>query len=213
MEAFDTFVRQYPFETFAEGQTLLLKDDTPHAVYVIESGMIRAYTITHDGAERLVSMHATGDDIPVGFGLGLTQTPQYFYEAYTKCRVRLVPQPAFRRYLRTHPEAIYERYVHTETLLLIMFSRITALEQSRAGDKIAFMIFSMAAQFGVRLRPYKTHLQLSVTQQEIANSLGLTRETTGSELKKLELKHLISHSRKHYVLYMERLRSYLDKRS
>ena len=93
------------------------------------------------------------------------------------------------------------------------FLRVNALEQPRAGDKIAFMLYYMATQLGVRLRPYKTRLGLTITQQEIADALGLTRETAGIELKKLELKHLISHSRKKYVLYMERLRRYLDERS
>lgn len=213
MEVFAKFIEYYPFETFSKGQTLLLKDDTPRAVYVIESGTVRAYSITHDGAERLVSIHRKGEDIPVGFGFGLIEKPQYFYEAYTKCRVRLVPRTDFEHFLHTHPGVIYERCMRAEALLLATFSRINALEQSRASDKIAFMMFSMANQLGVRLRPYKTRLQLTVTQQEIANSLGLTRETTNSELKKLELKHLISHSRKNYVLYMERLRNYLDKRS
>jgi CRP-like cAMP-binding protein len=68
----------------------------------------------------------------------------------------------------------------------------------------------MAEQFGVILRPYSTRLKISVTQQEIADSLGLTRETTNIELKKLEVQKLISHSRKSYVLYMERLHKYLE---
>jgi CRP-like cAMP-binding protein len=95
-------------------------------------------------------------------------------------------------------------------LLLATLMRVNALEQSRAGDKIAATLLYMADQLGVRLRPYKTHLKLTITQQEIANSLGLTRETTGIELKKLELKKVLTHSRKSYILYMERLRKYLD---
>ena len=61
---------------------------------------------------------------------------------------------------------------------------------------IAFMMMYVANQFGVQLRPSESHRELAVTQQEIADSLGLTRETTSAELKKLELKRVISHSRK-----------------
>jgi CRP-like cAMP-binding protein len=75
----------------------------------------------------------------------------------------------------------------------------------------------MASQLGVILRPpgsrLKTpgsRLKISVTQQEIADSLGLTRETASIELKKLEMKKLIAHSRKNYILYMERLQRYLE---
>lgn len=213
METFAKLIEQYPSEVFKKGQTLLLKDDIPRAVYVIESGVVRAYSITHDGAERLVAIHAQGEDIPAGFGFGLVQESQYFYEAYTECSIRFVPRAAFEEYLRADSEAMYQWHVRAEALLMATFLRVNALEQPRAGDKIAFMLYYMATQLGVRLRPYKTRLGLTITQQEIADALGLTRETAGIELKKLELKHLISHSRKKYVLYMERLRRYLDERS
>jgi len=50
-----------------------------------------------------------------------------------------------------------------------------------------------------------------VTQQEIANSLGLTRETAGQVLKKLEIKKLLAKSRNTYVLYIERLKKHVEK--
>lgn len=213
MEAFAKLIQRYPSETFAKGQTLLLKDDIPKAVYVIESGTVRAYSITHDGAERLVAIHSKGEDIPAGYGFGLTKSSEYFYEAYTQCKIRFVPRTAFEKYLRADPEAMYQWHVRSEELLMATLLRVNALEQPKASDKIAFMMLYMAKQLGVRLRPYKSRLKLNVTQQEIADSLGITRETAGTELKKLELKHIITHSRKKYILYMERLRRYLDERS
>jgi CRP-like cAMP-binding protein len=213
VETFTQLIQRYPSEYFAKGQTILLKDSKPRAVYVIEQGLVRAYTITRDGAERLVAVHAKDEDIPAGFGFSLTDHSEYFYEAYTKCRIRLVPLHAFEQYLKSDPVAMYQWHKRATQLLLATFSRINALEQPKAGDKIAFMLFYTANQLGVRLRPYKTRFQLTMTQQEIADSLGLTRETTGAELKKLELRHLISHSRKRYILYMERLRKYLEDRS
>jgi len=213
VEKFTELIQRYPSENFAKGQTILLKDGIPKAVYVIEQGLVRAYIITHDGAERLVAVHAKGEDIPAGFGFSLTDHSEYFYEAYTKCRIRLVPQPAFEQYLKSNATAMYLWHKRATQLLMATFSRINALEQPKASDKIAFMMFYMANQLGVQLRPSKSRRELAVTQQEIADSLGLTRETAGAELKKLELKHLISHSRKRYVLYMERLSKYLQDRS
>lgn len=214
MEAsFAKFIDRYPSETFSKGQTILLKEHKPRAVYVIETGIVRAYMISSEGAERLVAIHVKGEDIPTGFSSGLRDTAPYFYEAYTNCRIRLVPREQFERYLRVNPEILYQRHVRIEALLLSTFSHVNALEQPKAGDKIAFTLFYMANQLGVRLRPYKTRFKLSITQQEIADSLGISRETAGNELKKLEVKNLLSHSRKSYILYMERLRRYLDERS
>ncbi|HEU4830948.1 MAG TPA: Crp/Fnr family transcriptional regulator [Candidatus Saccharimonadales bacterium] len=212
MTTFEEFITHYPSEVFEKGQTLLLRGDVPRAVHVIESGGVKSYTITGGGDERLVALNIKGEDLPVGFALGLVEESYYFYEAYTRCVIRLVPRKDYLEYLKSDVENMYRRHIHLATMLLATLSRVNALEQSRASDKIAFTLLYMAEQIGVKLRPQKTNLMLSVTQQEIANSLGLTRETTGIELKKLELKRLITHSRKSYVLYTERLRRYLDDR-
>lgn len=210
MDTFEQFIAAYPSEAFRKGQMLLLRGVVPKAIYVIESGFVKTYTITPSGDERLISIDSKGEDLPVGYALGLINRTEYFYEAYTACVIRFIPREEYVKYLHLNVENLYRRHVRLSILLLSTLLRVNALEQSRAGDKIASTLVYMADQVGVRLRPHKTHFKISVTQQEIANLLGLTRETAGIELKKLELKKLISYSRKSYVLYMERLRHYLD---
>lgn len=211
MNSFRQFLAQHPTQSFKKGETILLKGDTPPGMYVIESGLVKVYTITNGGDERLVTISREEEDFPVGFALGLVPRAQYFYEAFTACRLKLVPPEAYMDYVLSDQEAMKARLVRLTVLLLATHARVNALEQSKAGDKIAETLLYMADQFGTALRTPKTRFKLRVTQQEIANSLGLTRETTNIELKKLELKKLISHSRKSYVLYMEQLRRYLGK--
>jgi CRP/FNR family transcriptional regulator len=210
MDNFEQFIATYPSEVFEKGQTLLLKGAVPKAIYIIESGFVKTYTITPTGSERLISIDSKGEDLPIGYAFGLIDRAQYFHEAYTKCTIRFVPRDAYVRYLHTNMESMHKRHVRLVILLLSTLLRVSALEQSRASDKVASTLLYMADQIGVRIRPYKTRLKLSITQQELADSLGLTRETAGVELKKLELKKIISYSRKSYILYMERLRKYLE---
>lgn len=210
MSSFEEFITTYPSATFEKGQTLLLKDAVPRSVYVIESGLVKTYTITATGDERLLSIESKGEDLPIGYALGLIERAPCFYEAYTRCVVRFIPRDAYMLHLHTNVTSLQQQYTRLTILLLAMLSRVSALEQSRASDKIASTLIYMADHIGVRLRPHKTQLRLEVTQQEIANLLGLTRETTSIELKKLEIKKLLTHSRKSYVLHMERLKQYLE---
>lgn len=211
MDPFQVFISAYPLQIFKKGTTILLKNDTPMGVYIIESGLVKTYTINSDGDERLVSIDRKDESFPIGYAMGLIEKSQYFYEAFTKCSVRIVPREEFLKHLNNNIESMYRQQIRITALLLSTLSRVNALEQSSAGDKIAFTLLYMASRVGVVLRPYSTRLTISVTQQEIANSLGLTRETTSIELKKLETKQLIEHSRKKYVLYMERLNEYLSE--
>lgn len=212
MDAFRQFLSKYPCQTYKKGETILLKGDEPKHLYIIESGLVKTYTITAKGDERLVSIDRRGEDFPVGFALHLIDKSQYFYEAFTRCTIRLVPREQYLAHLHSNVESMYKRQVNMTMLLLSTLSRVHALEQSNASDKIAYTLLYMADQLGVILRPYTTRLKISVTQQEIADSLGLTRETASIELRKLEMMKLIAHSRKNYVLHIERLKKYLDEK-
>lgn len=205
------FISGYPLKFYRKGQTVLLQNESPKGIYFIESGKVRTYTITPDGCEQLISIHSAGEDLPIGYMLGFNKEPQYFYEAYTKCVIRLVPRIEFLNHIKSNIECMYYLHVCTTSQLLSALSRINALEQPRASNKVILALLYMADRIGVRTWPQSAHLKLSMTQKEIANSLGMTRETACRELEKLRQKKLISYSRKTYLLYVERLQNYLNK--
>jgi CRP/FNR family transcriptional regulator len=212
MDTFEQFLAKYPLITFEKGQILLLKDEVPKGVYVIASGLVKTYTINSNGEERLISIDSKGEDIPIGFTAGLIVRSQYFYEAYRRCSVRLVPREAFLQHMVDDNASLLRRHIRITKLLLSTLTRVEALEQSNASDKVALTLLYIADKIGGRFLPQKARLKLSITQQEIANALGLRRETAGIILKKLEAKKLLVHSRNTYILYIEKLRAYLGNR-
>lgn len=209
--AFETFLSAYPTQVFEKGQTVLMKDEVPKGVFIIESGFIKTYTINEYGEERIISIDSRGEDIPIGFMIGLIKKSQYFYQAYTRCVLRVVPASDFLEHMRSNNDSLMKRHARITKILLANLTRIEALEQSKAADKVAQTLLYLADTIGSTI-PNKTVRRLSVTQQEIANALGLTRETAGNVLKKLELKKLLVHSRQTYILYIERIKTYLDKK-
>jgi len=210
-QGFEQFIASYPSLVFDKGQTVLLKDEVPKGTYVIESGIIKTYTINDAGEERIVSIDTKGEDIPIGFTIGIIDRCQYFYQAYTRCTIRVVPCEDYLNHLAENPDSLYKRHIRITKILLTNLKRIEALEQSNSSEKVARTLLYMADTLGSTF-PNKTIRKLSVTQQEIANALGLTRETAGIVLKKLELKDLLEHSRNTYVLYIERLHKFIEKR-
>jgi len=208
--AYERFLSNYPLLVFEKGQTVLLKGDTPKGTYIIESGIIKTYSIATSGEEHIISIDTKGEDIPIGYTIGLIDKCQYFYEAYSHCVVRVVPREEYLEHLAANPESLWRRHVRVNKILLTTLHHIEALEQSKAPEKVALTLLYLAETIGSTF-PNKTVRKLSVTQQEIANSLGLTRETAGHVLKNLEVKKLLAKSRNTYVLYVERLRSHIDK--
>lgn len=210
MTAFDHFLSAYPLLVFEKGQTVLLKDEVPKGTYIIESGVIKTYAITSNGEERIISIDTKGEDIPIGFTAGLINKCQYFHEAYTRCVVRVVPCDDYLQHMKNDSDSLLRRHIRITKILLTNLHHIEALEQSKATEKVALTLLYLAETIGSTF-PNKKIRKLSVTQQEIANSLGLTRETAGQVLKKLEVKKLLAKSRNTYVLYIERLKKHVDK--
>ncbi len=204
------FIARYPYEIFSKGQTIILQNETPPGVFVIESGKAKTYTITSDGHEQLISIHSKGEDIPIGFAFGLIEKTKYFYEAYTKCTIRVIPKDAFLKHIRSDVDFMHQMYANNVEQLSFTLSRIHALEQPRASNKVALTLIYLADRLLPKSWAGPKSKQISVTQEEIANLLGMTRETVSSELKKLRIKRVISYSRKNYVLYIERIKKHLE---
>lgn len=211
MNDFKQFLSHYPLETYEKGRTILLGGDTPRGVYIVESGLVKTYAISADGEEQLISIDGKEAQVPVGYALGLTDTSDYYYEAYNRCRLRIVPRDEYEHHLRTNVSSLYMRHVRLLILLMSTFDRIKALEQQEAGNKVAYTLLYMAGRVGVLLGRKRGEARIVTTQREIASLLGLSRETTNAELKRLQLKKLIRYSRKNYTLYTNKIEKYIEE--
>lgn len=213
MSTFHEFVTHYPRKVYQKGQTILLKGDEPRAVCVIESGMVKTYAISQDGNERLVTIIGKQEDFPVAYTVGLITRAPYFYEAFNRCVIRFVPREDYVQYLRTHSDVLFERHMRLAALLSSSLRRIETLEYRHATDKVVGALIYVADMFNRARGVKSTRLNVSMTQQEIADLLGLSRETTNVEIKKLEQLNLLKHTRQNLTLYVERLRKYRDQQA
>lgn len=207
------FFSRYPLKTFREGEIILIKDEVPTDVYVIEQGITRSYSIDPEGCMRIIAYNQKGEILPAGLAFRLIKKSDFFYEACNKCSVRMIPLDDFIDFLDKNNA--YLQTLHTKTVkhLISLMHRVDALIQPSSLRKVALSLLYMPDQLGVNKRPHKPKLNISVTQQEIARLLGLTRETVGAELKKLNKMELIDCSRNSYIIHMNKLRKYLNTSS
>jgi DNA-binding transcriptional regulator LsrR (DeoR family) len=66
-------------------------------------------------------------------------------------------------------------------------------------------------RYGHDVRQNVVKVSLPLTQQDLANFMGLTRETTGIELKRLEKSGVISYNRQNYIVRTDKLNELLDE--
>ena len=130
------YLKKYPVHVYKKGEIILLQNEIPNALRIIKSGLVKTYNINSHGEERPVSFDAQSEIFPAGWVFGKIERTEYFYEAFTNCELYEMPRKDFLLYMRLHPKMGYEMYAALASQHVSLQSRIYALEQSRASEKI-----------------------------------------------------------------------------
>lgn len=204
------YLQKFPKKAYRQGESILLEGESPEHLHIIASGYVRVYNITQDGEEHTVSFDVPGEIFPIAWAFKEVPHTEYFYQALTDCEVRLIKRDDFLRYLKFHPKTALELYANTARRYGHLQKRIYALEQSKASHKILFTLDYLENKFGTKLREHTSIIDIPLTQQELANFIGITRETTSTELKKLERAGIVTSKKQRFHINTPKLQSAIE---
>jgi CRP-like cAMP-binding protein len=167
---------------------------------VLESGLVKVYGITTGGDQRTVTLMSAGDIFPVECVFDKSRVSLYYYEALTDCSVLSLPKSDFKAALANNAELkeqVFQSYMAHYTSATM---HIYALEHSHAHEKLVYILQYLVARFGEKQTDGLTKIELRLSHQDIAEMVGLTRETTAVELHRLKDKGLIDYQRFSYYV-------------
>lgn len=155
----------------------------PNQIWQIEQGFVRTLTWDTEGSVATLGLWGPGDIV----GAPLTQADPYSI-------ICLSPVVAQRWVNRCHwsIESILSHGQQTEALLQIIRSK-------RICDRLYQFLLWLAQRFGHRT-DQGLAIDLQITHQEIAETLGTSRVTITRLLKQLQQEGVIYRSRKRYLL-------------
>jgi len=193
-------IKKYP-----KNRILLFPGEVPHGAYLIHQGVVKAYSINSAGTEQIADFYTNGDIFPLSWIFDKTTTTLYYYEALTSVSLMQIDKETLRQKIKADRElqshlVDYAVGQYTTTQL-----RITALEQARASEKILFTLYYLAHRHSEQETPDIFTLKLSLTHSLLADMVGLTRETTTSELNKLKKQRVIAYSSKSFRINKPKL--------
>lgn len=181
------------------GGTILYQGEVPRSAYVIKSGFIKAFNISSDGSEQIVNFHVPGEIIPLGWTFGKTTASIYFFEAMTEAQLVLMQRDDLLKQIKKDPKLMESMLDYAVSGYTAAMVHICALEQAKAQQKILYTLYYLARKFGASTNPSKqTDILIELTHQDIASLVGLTRETTATELNKLKKAGILSYKNKKY---------------
>lgn len=189
---------------FKRLRTILYQGEVPKSVYIIKKGVIRAYNIAENGEERNVELLSDGDVLPMPWVFNISNATLYYYDAFSDVQLYVLSKEHFREIVQKHDlegdllQLAARRYAATTM-------HINALLQAHAQNKIAQGLQYLALSHGTRLGSGKYRVNIRLTQQDLANLVGVTRETAAVELNKLRDKGVIEYRSFTYTVDYEAL--------
>ncbi len=185
----------------------------PRQAYIVLSGVLKTYRLGNFGEEQIVGFKTKGDVFPETWLYGKTSSTLYYYEALEDSEVLTVEKPVLLNLIDSEPELkelMFDYMVSGYTSLLM---QVTALEQSRAAEKLLLMMYYLMFRYGKQTAPGVYRVNLHLTHTTLGSLMGLTRETTTMELGRLKRKKIIDYDSKGYDIYRSALEHRLGDES
>lgn len=205
-----SFLKHYTTKSYKKSDVILQQDVEPGCAFIIKKGIVKTYNITSKGEEKPISFSLTDEIFPIGWVFDKIVRSQYFYEALTECEVYAVPKDDLLEFLNEDTEAMLDLLNRCVDDNVRDQMRINTLEYSKASEKVLHTIHYLALCFGRDLKTDIVEIPLPITQQDVANFTGLTRETVSAELKNLSQQKIILFRNRSYVVLTDRLDAMLD---
>jgi CRP-like cAMP-binding protein len=162
-------------------EELFHKGDAAAQVYVVASGRLKVTSTSSEGSEvvlNLLDVNEVVGELPLLVGGVRTAT----IVALEPSELVVLERREFLRFLREHPEATLE-------LLTVLAERVVRLSECiedsvflGVAARIAKKLLALAETFGEEA-PDGVHVTLRLSQGELAQYVGTTRETVNKQIR------------------------------
>lgn len=176
---------------YKKSEVIVRPEDEPSGVFLIEWGVVKAYTMTKYGEENLLLVRGSGSVFPLIWAF-TGEHRSVTYEAMEATSLWRVSKSDYKEFLDKNPDtypiildmAIEAYRLHSE--------RVMTLSYRTARERIISFLLVTANRFGVKQHDDTVVIVAPFRQTDIASSVNATRETTSRELNALRKKKFIS---------------------
>lgn len=163
------------------GQQILSPDDPPDRIHIIKKGRVRVYRSTPDGKQLTLDIYEKGTILGDMSLLGQERLPEAYAEAIDDGVICTITPDELRRLIERHPVIGINIIRHLSRRLQAAERELEAMAYQRVDQRLARKLIDLAQRFGVS-SPRGTLIGARLTQQELAEMIGTTRETLAHTL-------------------------------
>lgn len=170
---------------YSKGQALILEEQPSDTLYIIQQGQVKLLKITPQGKEQILHILTTGDffgELNIFNSDELSNFSAYALKSTDIC---MLTKGDMEQLIQENPDislkllkTITKRLAHTENLAQSLATKDPEI-------RIAYMISELGYKYG---KPGKGQVivKLPLSREEMANYVGVTRETISRKFSKFE---------------------------
>lgn len=199
------YMKQFPVRYFEKGATIISEGNQVPDIYAVAQGFISVSAMNENGSQQLLWIAGRYDIVPAELLFSKSAPSGFFYTALSDVTAYSVPKQDFLQHANEDivfmSEIARGMSMHYDDLLY----RLRSVEQTKAQHKIALTLLNLGKRFSAESIVNLYELGLELTHQDIADMVGMTRETTSLELGKLRKERYLTYNRGKLILFMEKL--------
>jgi len=187
---------------FKRGEIVIRAGDAPVGIFYLKSGYVKVYSVSRAGEQLTLIIFKPGDIFPVSWAINSAKS-DYFVETMTPTVFWRTSAEEFLGQISDKPKVLLELNRRMMERFLGLMRRMEYMVFGNALNKVSSILLICAERFGDASKG-KIIINVPLTHNEIANLVGMSRETVSIEMKKLEKKGLIGHQGRQIVINDER---------
>lgn len=170
-------------------EVLYLAGDAGDRIYLLKRGVVKISALQEDGREVILALLRKGEVF--GEEAVLEDAPRdHMAEAYEDALVCIITRKDFMDLLRTHPEMVFKVTKLIGLRLKTFRTRVEHLLFKGASQRLASTLLELAHEHGVS-DTQGILVPLRLSQQDLANLIGVTRESVNLALSDFRRRGLV----------------------
>lgn len=169
------------------GQPVFHEGDPARRVFMLKEGALKIYALLADGRRQVTGFMFTGDFL----GMSVDEEYAFTAEALRETELWWFSRPVFDAFAHAHPEMERELYRFAAHELAAAQQQMVLLGRKTAAERVATFFINLLERAERISGRSETAFDLPMSRIDVADYLGLTKETVSRMLGLLRNRRLI----------------------
>ncbi|KAB3529273.1 Crp/Fnr family transcriptional regulator [Alkaliphilus serpentinus] len=170
--------------SYSKGEMIFLQGDIIEGLYIINQGKIKVFKYTREGKEQILYILSVGDFVGE-LCLIKAEEANYNVETIEDVEICLIRRNDFLQLLDSSHSISIKLLENVGSRLLKLEKLVQSLGTKEVESRIAQMLLDLSKEFGHE-RENSVEINIPLTREDMANFIGVTRETISRKLSLLQ---------------------------